>query len=493
MEDAIREFVRTVADSDVKKDLLVYFHENPAIDNCRGLAMWVNHSLEEIEAEIEDLVAAGVLTKSGEGRESVYAYQPDDAMRRRVAEFVAFYRQQREAVRDEIAELRKSLAQVREASLREILREQSKTKTILSSMADPVLVVDRDGEVVLYNPAAAQLFNWYDGKALGVPLSRAIEHSELKVLAERVALLLDSSYTMLTDEVTVSQPQTRTFKANLSPVQQEGESQPLGVVAVLRDITELKELDAMKSEFVSMVSHELRSPLTSIKGFLVSLQRGVFGPIAAKQAEALRIINDQSNRLLALINDLLEVSRQESGRRSFQFERVSLSRLLKQALELIRGQALEKKIEVKLDTPPELPYIEADQHNLELVFNNLLSNAVKYTLEGGTVTVRVEPSGEQIQFSVSDTGIGIPQDSLPMIFDKFYRVKDPRTREVTGTGLGLAIVKNIVEGHLGTIEVNSEEGKGSAFTVTLPYRQASRQQSPDFRAVQESAHGENSG
>jgi two-component system phosphate regulon sensor histidine kinase PhoR len=471
MEEDIKYFIENVANTFVKKDLIIFLHGNPAIDDCRGLAVRVNRSPAQIESEIDALATAGIVRKGGEGADAVYWYAPSPEQRRVADRFVTYYRHNPTAVEDEL--LRRREEQVRRAGLREIQREQTKTKTILNSMADGVLVTDSEGAIVLYNPPVARMLGLENGEHLGRRLSECIASGPLRQLVERIEQLPHSPYTMIAEELELTEPKRVVLKAHISPVREEN-GDVIGVVTVLRDITEIKDKDQERMNFIYMVSHELRSPLTSIKGFLVSLLRGVFGGLTHEQTEPLRIIEEQSNRLLALINDLLDLARLDTGRQVQQMELVQLQELLWGTVKLFEAQAREKNITLRLDVPFRLPAMEADPDNMEHVLVNLVSNALKYTLPGGKVTVRAESTGDHVRVSVSDTGVGIPEESLPKIFDRFYRVKDARTRDVMGTGLGLAIVRNIVDAHLGTIEVKSKVGEGTTFTVTLPQRHATQ-------------------
>jgi len=470
-EASIKEFIRTVADTQVKKDLVVFFHQNPCMDNCQGLSVWVNQTAEEIAAEIDDLVEAGILRKDGEGPGAIYSYDPKPEMRGIIQEFVNYYRKERDAVQAEIASLQAQMDRVRRESLREIQREQSRTKTIIASMADGVIVADPEDVVILYNPAAAYLLGWDDRSALGRPFAETIRDKGFLPLVEKLNEIREHPQRIVSTELSIEQPRPMTLKANLSSVI-DAQGERLGTVTVLRDVTEFKELDKAKNDFISMVSHELRSPLTSIRGFLLTILRGLYGEVNERQKEPLMIIEQQSNRLLNLINDLLEITRSEMKLSEQRMEPTQLAEVLLSCVAGARGQADEKNIRLITNIPADLPLIDADKENMEKVFNNLLSNAIKYTPAGGTVKVSACDFGTHLQISVADTGIGIAPEALPHIFERFYRVKDEKTREILGTGLGLTIVKNIVDAHMGTIHVESEVGKGSTFTVLLPKHKA---------------------
>jgi signal transduction histidine kinase len=242
----------------------------------------------------------------------------------------------------------------------------------------------------------------------------------------------------------------------------------LGAVTVLQDITGLKELDRMKSDFVAMVSHELRSPVASIQQQLSVILEGLSGDLTQRQMKMLARAKERARGLLDLINDLLDLSKIEAGMVVQYKEPLRLEDLLKGVYKSMLPEAEAKGLKLKVRTKRPIPAVNGDGNNLEGVFTNLVNNAIKYTPEGGEITIRVKGEGKNVRVEVSDTGIGISKEDLPRIFDRFYRVKSEKTRQIVGTGLGLSIVKHIVEAHLGTISVESEEGGGSTFTVVLP-------------------------
>ncbi len=470
MDPKLRDFIRTVADTDVKKELLLYFHTNPALDSPQGLAMWINRSAEEIAAEIDGLAAAQILARSGTGTSAIYQYKPNPEQRELVERFVEFYQSDVRSAEDELVALRQSLSDLAASSLREIQREQSKTKTILTSMVDGVVVTDNTQRVVLYNPSAARILQLKHDCTLGQTLTECNADVGVQQLAAAIDEVLRTEPTMKALEVQLAAPQPVFLKAHLSPLV-DGNRQSVGVVTVLRDITELKLADEQRVAFIHMMSHELRSPLTSIKGFAQSLLRGVFGTISENQQAPLDIVMTQSDRLLSLINDLLEMASMDAGQKEMRLEPMNLRDSIEKIVRLFQPQASEQQHTIRLDLPCDFPLIDADSDAMDHVFTNLLSNAIKYTLPGGTIIVRGEDRGDHVAVAISDSGIGIPPEALPKLFSRFFRVKDKKTREVTGTGLGLAIVKNYVEAQMGTIDVQTQIEVGTTFTVTMPKRQ----------------------
>jgi signal transduction histidine kinase len=224
----------------------------------------------------------------------------------------------------------------------------------------------------------------------------------------------------------------------------------------------------MKSEFIAMVTHELRAPLAAVEQQLTVILNKMAGEVTAKQEQLLNRAKERTKGLLTLIKDLLDLSKIEAGMMVQYKEPLSLQELVQKVVDLMRAEAEAKKLDLQFTVPSELSLISADRNSMEGIFTNLISNAIKYTPEGGKIWVTLNEEDGFIKATVSDTGIGIKKEDLPRIFDKFYRVKTVETRQIVGTGLGLSIVKSVVEAHLGSISVESEEGNGTTFTVLLP-------------------------
>jgi signal transduction histidine kinase len=255
--------------------------------------------------------------------------------------------------------------------------------------------------------------------------------------------------------------------ANCAPVKDE-KGQIIGVVTVLRDITELKALDKSKSTFVSLVAHELQAPLAAIEGYLDIILDGGGEKDPEKTRKVLDRCRERTGGLLALIQDLLAISRMQSGRIVREKEKLRLMDVLKEVVELMKGEASERRVEIAVELPGELPPISANREDLTRVFTNLMDNAIKYNSAGGRVFLRAKAVDAFLQVEVQDTGIGIPPEEKEKIFDEFYRVKSKDTQGIGGTGLGLSIAKKILEAHNGHLEVESQLHKGSTFRVLLP-------------------------
>jgi len=355
----------------------------------------------------------------------------------------------------------------REKSLRDIATEKSRIVTIINCMGDGVLVCDRDSCVVLTNPAAARMLGIQESALIGRPLSKCRIDDILAETITESMRATDPAFSTVCQELCPSDSPSTYLRTHTAPVKNDlGET--LGAVTVLQDITGLKELDRMKSDFVAMVSHELRSPVTSIQQQLSVMLEGLSGDLTERQMRMLTRAKQRAGGLLDLINDLLDLSKIEAGMAVQYKEPLKLEELLARVYEQMLPEAKTKGLKLKLHVKCPIPPVNGDRSNLEGAFTNLVNNAIKYTPEGGEITIHLKQDKKNVRVEVSDTGIGISKKDLPRIFDRFCRVKSEKTRQIIGTGLGLCIVKHIVEAHLGTISVESEEGCGSTFTVVLP-------------------------
>jgi len=360
------------------------------------------------------------------------------------------------------------LRKEREKSLRDIANEKSRTLTIINQMADGVLVTDQNGYIVLYNPAVTRIFGLEEGPPLGQHILDWTHNQELSQMVERVMSLEGKDLLQgMIQELSWGNPPNVFYLAHAAPVRNE-DGEVLGSVTVFNDITWLKKLDQMKSEFVEMVSHELRSPLSSIRQKTALVAEKVVGEINERQQEILNRVLARIDGLIQMINNFLDLSRIESGKFIQEIEKVALPEVINNVFEVISSEAEKKKLTVEINIEPEIGAIYADRQSMETVFNNLLSNAIKYNREGGKITINAQNRGEFVEIKVSDTGVGISKADLPHIFDKFFRIRNEYTRKVIGSGLGLPLVKTIIEALLGTITVESELGKGTTFTILIP-------------------------
>ena len=329
--------------------------------------------------------------------------------------------------------------------------ERVRLHTILRDMQDAVIVTDNDTRILLINNAAQAAFGLAD-ECIGTRLVDVVRNPALLDLFDQRKRRGHNW------RAEIPLADGRILQGQLS------ELAGVGFGAVLQDISRLKELDRIKSEFISVVSHDLRTPLTSIRGYLELLPR--VGPLTAQQQEFIERVERSTSNIVDLISDLLDVGRIEAGL-DWDMEPTALHKVVHDAAQSLQSTAAAKRQTLKLNVP-SLPLIMGNARRLEQVFINLIGNAIKYTPDGGRIDVSLSEDHNFLVLQVRDTGIGIPPEHQPRIFDKFYRVESEETISIAGTGLGLSIVKTIVEKHKGRVWVESEVGQGSIFTVLLP-------------------------
>jgi two-component system, OmpR family, phosphate regulon sensor histidine kinase PhoR len=353
-----------------------------------------------------------------------------------------------------------------------IMGEKSLMASIMDSIADGVVVTDVLGTIQIVNPKAKEILGLYGDNVVGqsaVEFIRRFEDVPSDMMREKFRRIVERGETFSFD-VRLSLPTTRFYTLQLGPVRsRDGLVQ--GVVGVLSDITELKEMDQMKTDLMSMVTHEIRTPLATVRGFAQILLKGGIGN--DKSREFLEIINRQSNRLVNLVNDFLDITRIESGRQVITKGPVDMDKLIQNAVADLKPLADEKSISLQYQGPTaSMPEVFGDRNLIEQVLINLLSNAIKYSPKGAWARVGVVQRNGSVAVQVQDNGLGIPKESLPRLFEKFYRVRCDDRKDIIGTGLGLSLVKQIIDVHQGTINVESEHGKGSTFTFTIPVLKA---------------------
>jgi PAS domain S-box-containing protein len=347
------------------------------------------------------------------------------------------------------------------ATLQHRLDEMQKLDIIVEHIEDGVIIIDEQSNLLLINPAARRAFGlWQDEEVKGKPVSEVLPHPDLKIL-------LNESENNPVPHNEITFEDGRVLSAQSTPIQR------IGVAITMQDITYLKQIDRLKNEFVHTVSHDLRSPLTAILGYVDLLDR--VGPVNDQQREFILRVQNSVQSITALVNDLLELGRIEAGFDS-QKEVIPLEGIIRYTLETLGGQISDKKLNLHVNLPTEIPQMRGNPIRLRQLLDNLIGNAIKYTPDGGEITIDLEARSDQVILRVSDTGPGIPPADQPHIFEKFYRASNV-PKGVGGSGLGLAIVKSIVDNHQGRIWVDSLLGRGSTFTVVLPlYMQVAGQQ-----------------
>jgi PAS domain S-box-containing protein len=359
--------------------------------------------------------------------------------------------------------------------------EAAKLQAILEGIADGVLVLDVNRQVILMNSAAARILGLDASTVEGQHLREILERAESNVDQALARQLYNRLVTGMEHFSSLEPPEEgetpsldfrmeadeKVIVVNLSPVSLTSGELP-SLVTVLRDISREAEVERLKNEFISTVSHELRTPMTSIKGYTDLLVSERVGPLSEQQLRFVQVIKNNADRLTALVNDILDISRIETGRIKLQIEPLDLGELINEVIDNFQGQMVEKSLELILDVPPSLQLVRGDESRVTQILENLTSNAWKYTAEGGQITVRARVVDDFVQVDVTDSGIGIDPKDIPHIFDRFYRTEQAEVQAVNGSGLGLSIVRMFVELLGGKIWIESELGQGSTFSFTLP-------------------------
>ena len=357
----------------------------------------------------------------------------------------------------------------RNRTLSDLDTEKSRIRTIIESFPSGVMVTDSKGRVVLMNPAFKQLLVLDNDVKVGNRIENYLPDKELCRLVLEISQGKHVDYDDIPD-YEFSLNSEKHLMARGQPVLGE-RKECLGAVLNIVDISDMKLLDQLKSEFVAKVSHELRSPLSTIHEQLAIVIKDMVGEDYAQDQNILTRAREKTSGLIALIGDLLDLSRIEEGIICHESQPVRLEEILKNIVEFLETRASQKAQSLTLELPETpVPELTADPIAIESIFGNLVSNAINYTQEGGEIIVAVDMAGINLRVSVKDNGFGIADKYLDKIFDRFYRVKDDKTRYITGTGLGLPIVKGLLDSMGGFIDVESEPGKGSVFTVLLPIK-----------------------
>jgi PAS domain S-box-containing protein len=370
--------------------------------------------------------------------------------------------------RDEIGQLSEafnnmtaSLREFRRSDQAKLTRVQRSTQTAFNSLPDSVALVDLEGRIEVATEIARETF--------GLKPQMRIQDVPFTWMSELYSSALGSGRAVEgKDDYAIVQHfvkgEERFFRPKAVPIL-DNERQPVGIVFIFEDITQMQRQDDMKKGLISTVSHQLKTPLTSIRMVIHLLLEEKAGTLTDKQAELLLAARDDSDRLHTIVEDLLDLSRIESGRAQMECHAISPLALALQAVAPFQSAYKDRGIRLTIEVPDTLPEVWVDRIRIDHVFSNLLSNALKYTAPGGGVTLAAQGFKERVGFSITDTGRGIPRQYLDKIFDQFFRV--PGDASETGAGLGLAIAKEIVEAHGGTITAESTEGRGSTFTFTL--------------------------
>ena len=343
------------------------------------------------------------------------------------------------------------------------IKQRNELEAVLSSMEEGVIAVDLDEIIISINQSAASMFKSRSSDLEQRSIQEVIRNSELQKIIKKAI----SSGEHSEGDVVLYQDKEIILNVQTTSLLDEGENF-IGILAVLNDVTQLRHLENMRKEFVSNVSHEIKTPLTAIKGFVETLSQGAMeNPDEAKRF--LNIIEKHANRLVALIEDLMHLSviEQKDKSKRIKLKRGNIRSVIKTAIQVCQAKAESKKIKVNLICHENIS-TKIDTQLLEQAVVNLLDNAIKYSEEGGLVQIEVITTDTEVCISFKDYGIGIPKEHFPRLFERFYRVDKARSRKLGGTGLGLAIVKHIIQTHGGYVTVESNPGEGSNFVIHLP-------------------------
>jgi len=370
---------------------------------------------------------------------------------------------------EEAEESRKALTNILEdieEARRRAEEERDKTQAIITNFADGLLVFDNENKLILVNPQAEVFFEIRTQDIIGKSISELFSFPLLKPLIE---LLIKEIKGVFRKELLIKEK----LILEVSTIPLAREEEILGNLVILHDITREKMVERMKTEFVSLAAHQLRTPLSAIKWTLRMLLDGDLGAITEEQKDFVEKTYRSNERMIGLINDLLDVTRIEEGRYLFKPTLADIETLVQFVVNSYKEEIKKREIKFEFKKPAEkLPLILIDVEKIRLAIQNLLDNAVRYSRPGGEVTISLEYDKKEIELSIKDSGVGIPKDQQARVFTKFFRAANVMRMETEGTGLGLFIAKNIIEAHGGKIWFESEEGKGSNFYFTLPVEKA---------------------
>ncbi|OHE59848.1 MAG: hypothetical protein A2Z47_02865 [Thermodesulfovibrio sp. RBG_19FT_COMBO_42_12] len=337
---------------------------------------------------------------------------------------------------------------------------------VIDSLSDGILVTDDAGCIMLYNQKAEAFLDLKGHAALGQPFQ---DHIKNKVVVEMITKIMIRDNPYQAEEICLMDTGDKRVRVHVNPVKDAHEAL-LGTVTLLHDVAQLSAIDKIKSNFLAMVSHQLKSPLSSTLLQTSILLDGMVGEMSEKQRDLIQKIKAKIRGMTDLVNDVLDVCFIEEGAYVAQIEALNLPEILQRTVELMQPQSHDKNIGFQVSIDEDLPLITGNRSSIEAMFINLISNAIKYTPANGQFHVHMMKKAQHIQIEISDTGLGIEAKDIPHIFEKFFRERSERTKHISGTGLGLSIVKGVVEAHRGSIHVESEVGKGTTFTILLPLK-----------------------
>ncbi|MDD4531131.1 MAG: ATP-binding protein [Candidatus Pacebacteria bacterium] len=376
----------------------------------------------------------------------------------------------KEAKEDELRRVRVALLNIledTEESRKEAVSERNKTMAIIENLTDGILLLNKKNQVEIISPPVVDFFRKEKEAVIGKDVSELFSGEDLKQLKE---VLLDGEAgkkvkQVFRQEVSIG----NRLDLEVTTVLLKTESEEKGVLIIFHDVTRDKLVERMKTEFVSIAAHQLRTPLSAIKWTLRMVLDGDAGALSAEQKDLLEKTYVSNERMISLINDLLNVSRIEEGRFLYKQAPGQLEEVVKTVVEGSKELFKMKKVSMSVDIPSEIPPTNMDKEKMELAVQNLVENAAKYTPEGGSIHITLEKHEAEVVFKIKDTGVGIPEGEHERIFTKFFRGDNVIKMETEGSGLGLYTTRNIIDAHRGKIWFESKEGKGTTFFFSLPY------------------------
>jgi two-component system phosphate regulon sensor histidine kinase PhoR len=366
--------------------------------------------------------------------------------------------------KDELGDLARAFNNMSEqirTRIDEVIAERARLEAVLLSMFEGVMVLDAQGKIRLMNQRLKDYLKVEEDPMGKKPLE-VIRNIEIQEIVDKS---LEINKGLESREISVLMPEEKMLSIHATPIVSQDKTE--GSVLVFYDITDLRRLEKIRQDFVANVSHELRTPISSIKGYAETLLEGALDD-KENARDFIEIIHSDSERLATLINDILDLSKIESGQLKLDFKAISINPIIKKVVTLLSKQAKAKGIKIELDIPKKIPKVMADKERIAQVVLNLLDNAIKYNKLNGKVTISYKEDKKLLKVNIADTGLGIPAKDLDRVFERFYRVDKARSRELGGTGLGLSIVKHIIDAHGGKVAVESTLDKGSTFSISLP-------------------------
>ncbi len=356
-------------------------------------------------------------------------------------------------------------------ALQDISDSRSRLRVMVNRLMDGVMTTDNEKRIVLTNPACLHMLGYHGESVVGHLVGEIMANDILVQMVDEALAMPPDTFTEIVRELCIDARDGRSARIlNVRCAPFRGRTgMNLGTITVLHDITAIKKIERMKSEFVSMVSHEIRSPMNSLLMQMKVILDGLAGEVTDKQREILERASGKIENLTAMVSELLDLARIEAGLVVNEKEAIDIKALLEDQVAFHLAAAQAKNINLQLEQLPPRITIQANRRGIEEIFTNLITNAIKYSPRDSRIFLSATLDNEYVSIMVRDTGFGIPEEDMEEIFTRFYRVKNSDTRTIHGTGLGLAIVKSIVNAHHGSIKVASKLGQGSSFTVVLPY------------------------